>query len=160
MVSENGLCKVSDKYFSDFPSIRHMSNKHEKRPHYLAVRHKTGIVWLIPLSSQVDKYEAKIQADEKKHKDSIFHYVARVKGKKSVFLIGNAIPVTDDYIVSPFTIQDIPYIVENEKDIKAIRSKFNRYLALVRIGKLQPAVDIMGIERVLLNRMRESDFII
>lgn len=159
-VSAYGLCIVSDRYFSDFPSIRHMSNKHENRPYYLAIQGADGIIWLIPLSSQVEKYGAKIKADEEKHGDSIFHYITRIKGQDSAFLIGNAIPVTEDYIVKPFTVRGVPFVVEDKKDIKKIQSKLNRYLALVRYGKLKPAVDILSIERILLNRKRESDYML
>lgn len=159
-VSTYGLCIVSDKYFEDFPSIRHMSNKHESRPYYLAIRGENGIIWLIPLSSQVEKYRAKIKADEEKHGDSLFHYIARVKGKDSAFLIGNTIPVTEGYIKKPFTVCGIPFVVEDKKDIKKIQSKLSRYLTMVRLGKMKPAVDILSIERQLINRQRESEFII
>ena len=159
-ISTYGLCIVDDKYFSDFPSIRHMSNKHESRPYYLAIKGEDGIIWLIPLSSKVDKYRAKIKEDENKHKECIFYYIARVKGKDSAFLIGNVIPVTEDYIKKPFTVRGVPFVIGDQKDIKKIQSKLKRYLTMVRHGKMSPAVDILGIERTLLNRKRESAYII
>lgn len=153
-VSTYGLCIISDEYFSDFPSIRHMSNKHESRPYYLAIKGDDGIIWLVPLSSQVDKYRAKIKADEEKHGNSIFHYVARIKGRDSAFLIGNVIPVTEDYIKKPFTVQGVPFVIEDKRDIKKIQSKLKKYLTMVRNGRLKPAVDIMSIEQSLLARKR------
>ncbi len=102
-VSENGLCKVSEQYFVDFASPRHMFNKQENRPYFLAIRGENNIIWLVPLSSKTAKYRAKIEA---------------------------------------------------------IRSKLRRYLALVRRGKLRPAVDILSIERVLLNRQQNQSFIV
>ena len=159
-IAENGLCKISDKYFSDFSSPRHMFNKHENRPYYLAIKRQNGIYWLIPLSSQVEKYRAKIQADEKTHGESIFYHIAQVKGKESVFLIGNVIPVTEEYIIGPFTVAGIPYVLANKEEIKAIRSKLSRYLAMVRNGKLHPSVDILEIERKLLSQKQNEDYII
>lgn len=155
-----GLCVINDKYFEDFPSIRHMSNKHEARPYYLAVREENGIIWVIPLSSRVDKYRAKIAADEEKHRDSIFYYISRIKGSESVFLIGNVIPVTADYVKKPFTVSGKPFVIENSSDIKKIKSKLSRYLTMVRRGMLHPAVDILSIERALKNRVREAEYII
>ena len=152
-VETNGLCIISDKYFEDFPSVRHMSNKHESRPYYLAVAVENGIVWTVPLSSQVEKYQAKIRADEEKHGDCIFYYITKVKGRQSAFLIGNVIPVAEKYIKKPFTIQGVPFVIED-------RSKLKRYLTMVRYGKLRPAVDILKIERILLNRMANDEFII
>lgn len=159
-IAENGLCKISDMYFSDYSNPRHMFNKHENRPYYLAIKRPTGIYWLIPLSSQVEKYRAKIQAEEKAHGESIFCHIAQVKGKESVFLIGNVIPVTEEYITGPFTVAGIPYVLGNKEEIKAIRSKLNRYLAMVRNGKLHPAVDILEIERKLLSRRENAEYII
>lgn len=159
MVSTYGLCIVSDKYFEDFPSIRHMSNKHEGRPYYLAIRGENGIIWLVPLSSQVEKYRAKMKADEEKYGDSLFHYIARVKGKDSAFLIGNTIPVTDEYIKKPFTICGVPFVVQDKKDTKKIQSKLSRYLTMVRRGKMKPAVDILAIERKLIHRQKQTESI-
>ena len=159
-VETNGLCVISDQYFTDFPNIRHMSNKHEARPYYLAIHGENGIVWTIPLSSQVDKYQAKISSDEKKHGECIFYYIARVKGRQSAFLIGNVIAVVEAYIKKPFTIQGVPFVVEDKADIKKIQSKLKRYLTMVRYGKLRPAVDILGIERQLINRCRNAEYLV
>lgn len=159
-VESNGLCIISDRYFLDFPNIRHMSNKHESRPYYLAIYGENKIIWTIPLSSQVNKYQEKIKADERKHGECLFYYIARVKGKDSAFLVGNVIPVIEDYIKKPFTIQGIPFVVEDKKDIRKIQSKLKRYIAMVRYGKLKPAVDILAIERALINRCNNSAYIV
>ena len=148
-ISTYGLCIVSDQYFTDFPNIRHMSNKHESRPYYLALRKSDGIIWLVPLSSQVEKYQAKIEADEKKYGECIFYYITRVKGKDSAFLIGNIIPVREEYIKKPFTMNGVPFVIQDKKDIKMINKKVNRYLTMVRYGKMKPAVDILAIEAAL-----------
>lgn len=159
-ISTYGLCIVSDQYFSDFPSIRHMSNKHENRPYYLAIKRENGIIWIVPLSSRVDKYQAKIKEDESKHGECIFYYVANLKGNPSAFLIGNTIPVIEDYIKKPFMINGSPFVIEDKRDIKRIQSKLSRYLTMVRYGKLRPAVDILSIERSLISRMGESSNIV
>ena len=159
-VSTCGLCIISDNYFVDFPSVRHMSNKHESRPYYLAVKQENGIIWVVPLSSQVDKYKAKVAEDERKHGDSLFYYITRLKGRDNAFLIGNAIPVTEEYIKKPFTVQGIPFVIRDKNDIKKITSKLSRYLTMVRNGKLKPAVDILSIERQLINRKANTAFMI
>ncbi len=129
-----------------------MSNKHENRPYYLAVRETAGILWLIPLSSQVEKYNAKIREDERKHGECIYYYVTKVKGKESAFLIGNAIPATEKYIKKAFTVMGKPFVVRDKTDIKKIKSKLSRYLTLVRRGIMIPAVDVLKIERELLDQ--------
>lgn len=151
MLEENGLYILSDDYFRVYGNPNMMSNKYEMRPYYLAIRGKDGVIWLVPLSSKVEKYRLSIQADEAKRGkgNCIFHYIATVRGKESAFLIGDAIPVIDKYIVRPFTINGAPFVVANQQDIKAIRKKLAKYLALVRAGRLKPYFDIMGIEAAL-----------
>lgn len=159
MVKECGLCILSDSYFERFPYSELMRNKYESRPYFLAVRNSKGIVWLIPLSSQVEKYRKAIEKTEAKRGSGncIYQYICRVKGKDSAFLIGDAIPVTDKYILRPFRVGGIDYIVEDKADIKAIKSKFGKFLALVRQGKLKPMVDILQIERELLQELKEEN---
>lgn len=125
-----------------------MSNKHEKRPYYLAIR-DDEIIWMVPLSSQVEKYAAKIKSDEEKYGNCIFYHIARIKEENSVFLIGNTIPVTEKYIKKPFTIQGVPFIIQDKQNIKKIQSKLKRYITMVRYNKLKPAVDILWIEKQL-----------
>lgn len=159
-VGQYGLCIISDQYFKDFPSVRHMSNKHEARPYYLAVKEVNGIIWVVPISSKVEKYKAKIHCDEEKYGSSVFHYITKIKGVDRAFLIGNIIPVSEEYIKKPFTMGGMPYVIENREDRKQIQNKVSRYLSLVKNRKLYPAVDILGIERKLINRMKNKDYMI
>ena len=155
-----GFYKVKDKYFSDFPNKRHMLNKHENRPYYLAVKESNGIIWLIPISSKVEKYEAKISADEAKFGECLMYHVIQFMGEKRAALIGNMIPITEEYIKGEFTISNRHYVVRDEATIKAIRKRSKRYLSLVRAGKLHPYVDILEIERILCSRISNSQYIV
>lgn len=151
MIKENGLYILSDDYFRIYGKPNMMDNKNETRPYYYAVKQKDGIIWLVPLSSKVEKYRLSIQEDEEKRGkgNCIFHYIASVRRRESAFLIGDAIPVIEKYIVRPFTINEVPFVMANQKDIKAIRKRMAKYIALVRGGKLKPYFDIMGIEAAL-----------
>lgn len=152
MVDRYGLCILSDTYFERFKYPAMMQNKYESRPYFLALRQTNGIVWLIPLSSQVDKYRRAIHAEESKRGKGkcIYQYICRIKGNDSVMLIGDAIPVTDSYILRPFTVNGKAFVVQDKIDINAIKTRFSKYLALVRQGKLKPAIDILAIEKELL----------
>lgn len=155
-----GLYKVKDQYFTDFPSNRHMLNKHESRPYYLSVKENNGIIWLIPISSKVEKYREKISADEKKYGECLRYHIFRFMKESRAALIGNMIPVTEEYIKGEFTISNRHYIVRDEESIKAIKKRSARYLSLVRAGKLRPYVDILEIERKLCNRMANAEYIV
>ena len=56
---------IRDEYFRDFQDEKLMSNKeisqgqaHDRPCFYAFEDKKTGLFWLIPISSQVEKYEA------------------------------------------------------------------------------------------------------
>ena len=157
---ECGLYTIKDKYFSDFKSDRHMHNKSEGRPYYLSIQMKNGIVWFIPLSSKVEKNKAKIAQDESKFGDCLFYHIMDFMGGERALLIGNMIPVTQEYIKQEFTIMNRQYVVRNVDTVKAVRKKAARYLSLVRNGKLRPYVDILKIERQLISRMSNSAYIV
>lgn len=150
-----GLYKVKDQYFLDYPSPddRYVHNKSENRPYYLAIQEKNGIIWLLPMSTQVQKYKNKVASDEKRYGECITCHIIPYMGGERAVLIGNMIPVTDEYIKGEFTISNQHYVVKNQKVIKEIKSRVSKYLALVRQGRMRPCVDILGTERQLLEKM-------
>ena len=157
-LENGGLYIILDQYFEDYPNVRHMSNKHESRPYYLAIKEKTGVLWLIPLSSQTEKYKEKIKADERKHGECIYYYTTNLKGRESVFLIGNVIPASNKYIKKAFTVSGKPFVVRDKADLRKIKSKLSRYLAMVRRGVMDPAVDILKIEQELIKQDGEGSY--
>ena len=144
-----GFYKIKDQYFSDFPSDRHMYNKSENRPYYLAIKEADGIVWLLPISSKVEKYRSKISKDESIFGECITAHIIKFMSEERAVLIGNMIPVTEKYIKGEFTISENHYVVQDQNAIKAIKKRASRYLSLVKAGKLHPAVDILKIEKEL-----------
>ena len=152
----HGFYKVKDEYFSDFPSKWHAQNKSENRPYYLAAMSENGIIWLIPISSRVESYRAKIIADEEKYGKCLMYHIIEFMDEERVALIGNMIPVIPKYIKDKFTISENHYIVQNTATKNAIRTRSSRYLSLVRSGKLHPYLDILSIERKLLSSMGKS----
>ena len=85
---EHGLYIVSDQYFTDFPSKHWMQNKSERRPHYYALKDKSGIIWLIPMSTQVENYKRKIEREEIKRGKEIAYIIIQEKlQEKREFLL-------------------------------------------------------------------------
>lgn len=152
-LSQAGLYIISDQFFIDFPSRNFMQNKHESRPHYYAFRDSDGIYWVIPISSKVQKYSGLITATESKHgKGScVLYCIAKIHGADRAFLIRNMFPVTEKYILRPFTIGGVPYIVQNPAVINAVNSRAKRFLSLVKRGVMTSPVDILSIRSKLLS---------
>ena len=153
--SPHGLYLVSDSYFARFPSKYWMWNKGENRPHYFALQDKCGLYWMIPLSSNASGYTAKIQKEEQKRGDGncLFYHIGRVYGKPNAFIISGAFPVTEQYILRPYTFGNLPYIIQDQKLITALRSKLNRYIRLLEQRQLRDNNRILQIRDELLKQI-------
>lgn len=143
------LYNIKDIYFEEFRSKYFSDNKCENRPYYCAFTDKKGIIWFIPLSTQIESYADKIKKDEAKYGNCLFYHIGKINNINRVFLIGNMFPVTANYIKKPYTIGNTHYIVGNKELIKQIHKKAIRYLALVEHNKLDPQIDIMKIRAEL-----------
>ena len=56
-MKKTGFYIIKDQFFEDMADPYLKGNKAENRPHYYCFEDtKEGIYWMIPLSSQIDKY--------------------------------------------------------------------------------------------------------
>ena len=151
-MEKHGLYTVKDSYFSEFKSAFWVDNKQEKRPYYYCLQDAQGINWLIPLSTQVKNYKAKILKEEKKRGlgNCVYYHIGVVGQKERAFLIGDMFPIADVYIQSSFTIDGVHYIVKNTKLNRSLYSKAMRFLNLVKDGKIKSRNNIMGIKQTIL----------
>ncbi len=158
----HGLYSIKSKYFQDFKRPFWVDNKNEQRPYYYLLKDKDGISWVIPMSSQVNNYRAKITRVEQKRGEGncVYYHIGKIANIERVFLIGDMFPVTDDYIKAPFIIGKSHYVVQDRKLNSAIYSKAVRYLKLIESGVMKSRNDIIGIKQVLLNKQNNSSFIV
>ncbi len=144
-IQQFGLYILKDDYFVRFSNEYLIHNKNENRPFYCSFMDANGIIWFIPLSSQIETYERKIEKDIKKYGDCMYYYIGKVAGIKRAFLIGRMFPVTEQYIRREYTIKGEHYKIKNKVDIKNVQTKAKTYVAMVKAGKLKPDVDLMKI---------------
>ncbi len=145
-----GLYTVKDEYFNTYKSKYFSDNKSENRPYYLSFTDRDGIIWLIPVSTQIISYGKKIADDVNRHGMCIFYHVGKIYGADRVFQIGNMFPITANYLKKEYTYSGIHYIIGDKNLIKEISKRAKKFLALVQHGKLKPNVDIMAIKKDLL----------
>ena len=95
---------IDDQYFIDFPDKFLMKNKEKignqfhDRPCFFSFQdEKTGIYWLIPFSSQIEKYKKIYNDKMKRHGKCDTIVFCKVLGHEKAFLIQNMCPVTNDY---------------------------------------------------------------
>lgn len=150
---------LSDQYFIDFPDPFLMKNKENingqehNRPCFYAFTDKnTGLYWMIPFSSQVDKFRNIYNKKIKKYKYCNTISFGYVLGYEKAFLIQNMCPVTDKYISNKYidSSSKNPVQVEN-KFAKKLIADAKRVLFLQRKGKHLIFPDVLKIEAVLLS---------
>lgn len=169
MIAEKGnFYFIKDKYFKDFPDKKLMINKekingveHNRPCYYNFYDANTSIKWLIPVSSQVEKYEDVYSDLIKKSKNGecdtiVFGYIL---GKKCAFLIQNMCPIIDDYINNIYIDKAInrPVII-TEKTKKELNSKARKVLALYK-KKGVPLIlpNVRRIEQSLIEILKQRD---
>jgi hypothetical protein len=161
----DGFYFIRDEYFVDFPDDKLMTNKEvingqaHNRPCYYAFEDDvTGLYWLIPISSQISKFEAIYNSKIEKYRICDTIVFAYVLGDKKAFLIQNMCPVTDEYINNQYinSCTGDPVII-NPKAAHEIKNKAKKILMLYRkkgINLILP--NVFEIEKKLLLKQNSS----
>lgn len=111
-------------------------NKEANRPHYYCFKEEqTGLFWMIPLSSKIDKYKKimnkKIEAGKA---CDIIHIIKLDNGKESAFLIQDMFPISERYIEREYTIANNHLIITSEHSAIEIEKKARRVMNMLRKG--------------------------
>lgn len=156
MIIEDGkFYFIKDEFFDVFKAYGLMLNKEngKKRPCYFCFRDKYNkeIIWFVPISTKYEKYQ-RIYEYKKQKQHRVYNFVfGEVVGKKSVFLIQNIFPTTEEYVLEK-------YVTEN-KDVEIALNVRNKIIAYSRqvIMKAEqginiPFYNIIEMEKILLNK--------
>ena len=134
--------KINDKGLM----IDHENGK--ARPTYFTIKDK-DILWFIPLSSKVSKYEPIIEKKIKKYGSCKSIMISKIANKKSVILLQNAFPTLEKYIDHPHTVNGRALkVIDTLKD--EILSNFNSLLAMKKQGTNLFFADIDKIKEKML----------
>ena len=157
-MKKTGFYIIKDKFFEDMPDPYLKGNKAGNRPHYYCFEDtSTGIYWMIPLSSKVDKYEKEYQHSLNKYKicDNIsFGYVL---GQKKAFLPQNLFPVTENYIENIYLNPDTHQPVLLDKKLMVeLNAKARKKIRYNKMGKAFGLSNINKIYHELLREQKES----
>ncbi len=152
-VSDDFFAKIQDPYLK----VNYVDTK---RPHYFAVKdNKTGLYWLVPCSSKIEKFERLIMKKQEQHKPTDTIKIVKVFDRKTVLLFQDMFPVIARYIDGqyikggqPVRIVDPKLIQELEKNAKKI---INLLYRGVRFTPTQP--DIIKIEKIMLEELQGTE---
>ncbi|MCD7823627.1 MAG: hypothetical protein LUG86_06400 [Oscillospiraceae bacterium] len=155
-----GFYFMSDKFYSEFPDPYLMPNKADEdgRAHgrpcfYAYLDCKTGLYWVIPISSKVEKYQKIAGNKRKKYGKCDTILFGRVLGRNSAFLIQNMFPVTREYFESQYinSKDGVPVRVDGAFE-KELKRSAQRVIALVHNGHPELVFpDVLSIEKKLTN---------
>lgn len=152
------------QYFIDFPDKCLIQNKstnnnpNHDRPCFCAFLDKsTGLYWMIPISSQVGKFQ-KIYADKvKKYGKCDTIMFGNVLGHTKAFLIQNMCPVTDSYIHAEYIDKKSgkPVRIDGRLEKKLIQTA-KKVLTLHRRGTPLIFSNVLNIEKYLIIKEAED----
>lgn len=117
---------LSDEYCEKFKYYGVMSNKEasvdglHRRPCFYSVVdcRNPDIYWMIPISSQVDKYRRILNNKLKKYKVYDGLEFGYVQGREAAFLLQNICPVKKEHVVEEYTNESIGKSVQIPNDLK------------------------------------------
>ena len=145
---------IKDEFFdkiNDKGLVINHENGHS-RPTYFTIKDE-DILWFIPLSSKISKYQKIIDQKTKKYGSCKSIMINKIANKMSVILLQNAFPTLEKYIDHPHTINGAPVrVADNLKN--EILENFNSLLALKRQGVNLFFVDIDKIKDKMLDEIK------
>lgn len=153
-IEEGKFYFIKDEFFEYIKDKELCKNKTtgNKRPCYYCFRDYTNstIIWFIPISSKVEKYQKIYNQKKQKHNNVDNLVFGYVEGEKRVFLIQNMFPTIEEYIIEKYIKQNRDVMVTKQLE-KEIKRKANKVLKLVEKGyKNLVFPDIMSIRDKLI----------
>lgn len=159
-IKKNHMYTIKDSYFEDHPDPYLKNNKGENRPCYFAFEGENAkVLWMVPLSSKIDKFERLIKKKEEQGKPCDVVQICKIGSKKQAFVIQDMFPVTKEYIQDEFKLNQIPYKLADERDIRTVEKKAKKIHAFHERGiKLLPTQpEVKKIEKELEKRIKEKE---
>ena len=163
-MKEGHFYYIKNKYFELISNGKLMKNKiafdgkEHNRPCFYAFQdNKTKLFWLIPISSQVEKYKIIYDKKISKYKKCDTLIFGKVLGYQKAFLLQNMFPVSEEFINNEYMDNNTNRAVMVEIKLeKLIMKKARKLLAMYRKGINLIFTDPDLIEAVLSQKIDKS----
>lgn len=148
------LYHIKDEYFDvvNDESLMQNHEKGKKRPTYFTIKDK-DILWFIPISSKVEKYQRIINKKIEKYGFCNTIIIRKIADEDAAILLQNAFPTLEKYIDHVHTVDGIslkvPTDLQNE-----IKSMFKNMLALKKRGANLFFSDIDKLREKMLEELK------
>lgn len=148
------LYHIKDEYF-DLVNDESLMQNHErgkKRPTYFTIKDR-DILWFIPISSKVDKYQKIIDKKIEKYGFCNTIIIRRIADEDAAILLQNAFPTLEKYIDHVHTIDGVPFKVPTDLQHE-IKSMFKNMIGLKKRGTNLFFSDIDNLKEKMLEELQ------
>ena len=146
---------IKDSYFDVAKDSKLMINRERGayRPTYFCVKdEKTELLWVIPMSSKVEKYLCYVQKDIERYGECIKIIIGEYASVKAVYLLQSMFPILPKYIDHIHLIKQNPVPVDTRLQT-LIGRKFRELLSLHRRGVKIVFPDITRLEKLMIDEL-------
>lgn len=152
---------IKDEFFNMVRDKYLMSNKENGnyRPHFYAIQDKKNqsLYWMIPISSQVEKYKIIIEKKKRKYGKCNTIILGKFAGKENAFLIQNAFPITTKYFDHIHTVEDKPVTVHNGLN-RILTGNLREVIALYNRGINLLYTDVAKIKMIMEQEIKNTGY--
>lgn len=155
---EGYVYHIKDEYFikANDPNLMQNKESGNYRPTYYCLRDKkTSLLWLIPLSSRVDKFQTIYKRQIEKYGNCLTIVIGEYDGKPAAFLLQNMFPITERYLDHIHTRNNNPVPVKHSIQAE-LTTKMKRILKLHSRGKKVVFPDISRLQRLMIEEISSA----
>jgi len=146
---------IKDSYFEIAKDDKLMRNYEggAYRPTYFCLKdEKMGLLWVIPMSTRIDKYQAIIDKEAQWHGKCLKIHIGEYAGKQNAFLFQNMFPILPGYIDHIHKIKQNPVPVSDKLQTILDRN-YREVLRLHRRGAKVVFPDISRLEKLMMDEL-------
>lgn len=158
LYQEGYVYHIKDEYFEKVNDNMLMQNKENGtyRPTFYCLKdEKTSLLWMVPLSSRVDKFRAIHDKQAEKYGRCLTIVLGEFDGKSAAFLLQNMFPVTEYYLDHIHTRNNNPVPVKHSIHSE-INTNMKRLRQLHKRGSKVVFPDITRLEEIMLEELKDS----
>ena len=148
------LYHIKDEYF-DVVNDENLMQNHEKgkkRPTYFTIKDK-DILWFIPISSKVEKYQRIVDKKIEKYGFCNTIIIRKIADADAAILLQNAFPTLEKYIDHVHTVDGVPLKIPTDLQ-NEIKSLFKNMLGLKKRGTNLFFTDIDNLKQQILKEIK------
>lgn len=153
-IKTGNLYHIKDEYFDVVKDENLMQNheKGKKRPTYFTIKDKE-ILWFIPISSKVDKYQRIINKKIERYGFCNTIIIRKIANVDAAILLQNAFPTLEKYIDHVHTVDGVPLKIPTDLQ-NEIKSLFKNMIGLRKRGINLFFTDIDSLKKKMLDEIK------